>query len=146
MVYAANEKKVRIEVGYGLEGTLTDALSRVVIANAITPRFKAGDFPGGITRGVDDVITILTTDSNDEGIVRAIIEMAHSLKLDAVAEGVETQETLDHLIRLQCDFGQGYHWSPALPAEEFFALAMRRRAAEAAAAAASASGHLTLVR
>ena len=88
----------------------------------------------------------LTTDSNDEGIVRAIIEMAHSLKLDAVAEGVETQETLDHLIRLQCDFGQGYHWSPALPAEEFFALAMRRRAAEAAAAAASASGHLTLVR
>ena len=35
---------MRIEVGYGLEGTLTDALSKVIITNAITPRFKAGDF------------------------------------------------------------------------------------------------------
>ncbi|WP_395665201.1 TPM domain-containing protein [Methylocella sp.] len=63
MLVAPNEKRVRIEVGYGLEGTLTDALSRVVIANAMAPRFKAGDFGGGIERGVDDVITILTTDS-----------------------------------------------------------------------------------
>jgi uncharacterized protein len=65
LLVAPKEKKVRIEVGYGLEGTLTDALSKVVIANAIAPRFKAGDFPGGVTRGVDDVITILTTDSNE---------------------------------------------------------------------------------
>jgi uncharacterized protein len=65
LLVAPNEKKVRIEVGYGLEGTLTDALSKVVIAHAIAPRFKAGDFPGGITRGVDDVITILTTDSSE---------------------------------------------------------------------------------
>ena len=40
---------MRIEVGYGLEGTLTDALSKVIITNAITPRFKAGDFSGGVT-------------------------------------------------------------------------------------------------
>jgi uncharacterized protein len=65
LVVAPKEKKVRIEVGYGLEGTLTDALSKVVIANAIAPRFKAGDFPGGVMRGVDDVITILTTDSSE---------------------------------------------------------------------------------
>jgi uncharacterized protein len=65
LLVAPNEKKVRIEVGYGLEGTLTDALSKVVIANAIAPRFKAGDFPGGIGRGVDDVITILTTDASE---------------------------------------------------------------------------------
>ena len=65
LVVAPKEKKVRIEVGYGLEGTLTDALSKIVIVNAIAPRFKAGDFPGGITRGVDDVITILTTDSSE---------------------------------------------------------------------------------
>jgi uncharacterized protein len=56
---------VRIEVGYGLEGTLTDALSKIVIANAIAPRFKAGDFGGGVERGVDDVITILTTDAGE---------------------------------------------------------------------------------
>ena len=64
-VVAPNEHRVRIEVGYGLEGTLTDAISKVIIANAITPRFKAGDFGGGIERGVDDIITVLTTDSAD---------------------------------------------------------------------------------
>ncbi len=65
LVVAPKEKKVRIEVGYGLEGTLTDALSKVVIVNAIAPRFKVGDFAGGVTRGVDDIITILTTDSGE---------------------------------------------------------------------------------
>ncbi len=65
LLVAPTERKVRIEVGYGLEGTLTDALSKIVIANAVAPRFKAGDFPGGITRGVDDVITILTTDASE---------------------------------------------------------------------------------
>src|SRR4029079_4458487 len=44
LLVAPNERRVRIEVGYGLEGTLTDALSKVIIANAITPRFKTGDF------------------------------------------------------------------------------------------------------
>ena len=56
---------------------------------------------------------------NDEGIVRAIIEMAHSLGLEVVAEGVETAEMLLHLKGLGCEFGQGYLWSPALPAAEF---------------------------
>src|SRR5476649_1694309 len=67
LLVAPNEKRVRIEVGYGLEGTLTDALSKVIIANAITPRFKTGDFAGGIARGVDDIITVLTTDSSEWG-------------------------------------------------------------------------------
>ena len=56
LLVAPNERKVRIEVGYGLEGTLTDALSTVIITNAIAPRFKAGDFGGGVSRGVDDII------------------------------------------------------------------------------------------
>jgi uncharacterized protein len=62
---APKEHRARIEVGYGLEGTLTDALSKVIIANAVAPRFKTGDFGGGIERGVDDIITVLTTDSSD---------------------------------------------------------------------------------
>jgi len=65
LLVAPNERRVRIEVGYGLEGTLTDALSKVIITNAITPRFKAGDFNGGISRGVDDIITVLTTDASE---------------------------------------------------------------------------------
>ena len=67
LLVAPNEKRVRIEVGYGLEGTLTDALSKIIIANAITPRFKTGDFAGGISRGVDDIVTVLTTDSSEWG-------------------------------------------------------------------------------
>src|SRR6266478_7768148 len=65
LLVAPNEHRVRIEVGYGLEGTLTDALSKIIIANAITPRFKAGDFSDGISRGVDDIITVLTTDASE---------------------------------------------------------------------------------
>ncbi len=65
LLVAPNEHRVRIEVGYGLEGTLTDALSKVIITNAIAPRFKTGDFGGGISRGIDDIITVLTTDSSE---------------------------------------------------------------------------------
>ncbi len=65
LLVAPNERKVRIEVGYGLEGTLTDALSQVIISNAMAPRFKAGDFGDGVSRGVDDIIAVLTTDSSE---------------------------------------------------------------------------------
>ena len=47
LLVAPAEHKVRIEVGYGLEGTLTDALAQVIIASAMVPRFKANDYPGG---------------------------------------------------------------------------------------------------
>ena len=62
LLVAPAEHKVRIEVGYGLEGTLTDALSSVIISSAIVPRFKSNDFSGGIERGVDGIIAVLTTD------------------------------------------------------------------------------------
>jgi len=65
LLVAPAEHKVRIEVGYGLEGTLTDALSQVIIASAIVPRFKANDYPGGIERGVDGIISVLTTDADE---------------------------------------------------------------------------------
>jgi uncharacterized protein len=65
LLVAPNERRVRIEVGYGLEGTLTDALSKVIITNAIAPRFKAGEFGDGVMRGVDDIITVLTTDASE---------------------------------------------------------------------------------
>ena len=65
LLVAPSEHKVRIEVGYGLEGTLTDALSSVIIQSAIIPRFKANDFSGGIERGVDGIISVLSGDSAD---------------------------------------------------------------------------------
>lgn len=63
LIVAAGERKVRIEVGYGLEGTLTDAATKVIIENAILPRFKTGDFAGGIKSGVADIIQLLGGDA-----------------------------------------------------------------------------------
>lgn len=65
LLVAPVERRVRIEVGYGNEGVLTDALSSVIIANAIAPRFKAGDYSGGVSRGVDDIIAVLSQDSGE---------------------------------------------------------------------------------
>jgi uncharacterized protein len=65
LLVAPAEHKVRIEVGYGLEGTLTDALSSVIISSAIIPRFKVNDFSGGIERGVDGIVSVLSGDSAD---------------------------------------------------------------------------------
>ncbi len=63
LLVAPTEHKARIEVGYGLEGTLTDALSKLIITNALVPYFKAKDFQSGIERGVDDIISVLSTDA-----------------------------------------------------------------------------------
>jgi uncharacterized protein len=65
LLVAPNEHKVRIEVGYGLEGTLTDALFSVIISSAIIPQFKTGDFSSGIERGVDGIISVLNGDTAD---------------------------------------------------------------------------------
>ena len=59
MLVAPTEHKVSIEVGYGLEGDLTDAVSRIIIENAIKPKFKAGDYAGGITAGLDDITKVV---------------------------------------------------------------------------------------
>jgi len=56
LLVSKNDRKIRIEVGYGLEPVITDAFSGSVIADRITPAFKAGDFPGGINAGVDALI------------------------------------------------------------------------------------------
>ena len=56
LLVAPNERKVRIDVGYGLEPIMTDALSHQIITQQILPAFKRGDFPGGINAGADSII------------------------------------------------------------------------------------------
>ena len=65
LIVAPTERKVRIEVGYGLEGSLTDAVTRLIIENSILPRFRASDYPGGISRGADDIIQVLSGDAEE---------------------------------------------------------------------------------
>src|SRR4051794_36020724 len=59
LVVAKDDRHLRIEVGYGLEGGLTDATAKRIIDEDITPKFKAGDFAGGITAGVDRMIRVV---------------------------------------------------------------------------------------
>jgi uncharacterized protein len=59
LIVARDDRKVRIEVGYGLEDRLTDAQSSVIINQVITPPFKTGNFAGGITQGAQAIIQVL---------------------------------------------------------------------------------------
>lgn len=63
LLVSRDDRKVRIEVGYGLEGTLTDALSTLVIQNDILPAFRSGDYPAGIAKGVDGILQVLSGDA-----------------------------------------------------------------------------------
>src|ERR1700684_1020198 len=56
LLVAKNDHKLRIEVGYGLEGALTDVTSQRIIDQIITPKFRNGDFAGGISDGVDRIM------------------------------------------------------------------------------------------
>lgn len=71
LIVAPNERKMRIEVGYGLEPVLTDGLSSSIIRNDITPRFKEGDFPGGINAGVDRIVTQLELPADEAAKIAA---------------------------------------------------------------------------
>src|SRR6185437_2094418 len=59
LIIAKQDRTVRIEVGYGLEGALNDAVSERIVSEIIRPRFRQGDFYGGITAGVDRMIGVV---------------------------------------------------------------------------------------
>ena len=61
-IIVPSEHKVRIEVGYGMEGILTDALTSVILQTQVLPAFKAGDIPGGVTAGTDAIIQQMSAD------------------------------------------------------------------------------------
>lgn len=63
LIVAPNERKVRIEAGRGLEPHLTDAMSKIIIENAILPKFRRGDFSGGIRDGVRDIKATIEGDA-----------------------------------------------------------------------------------
>jgi uncharacterized protein len=59
VVVAPTDRRMRIEVGYGLEGTLTDAAAARIIRDRMTPRFKANDYDGGVAQGVAAIVGTL---------------------------------------------------------------------------------------
>ena len=83
LIVAPTDRKVRIESGRGLEAHLTDAMSRIIIENAILPKFRRGDFSGGIRDGVRDIKATI------EGDAEAVKERARG----RVGEHQETDYT-----------------------------------------------------
>ncbi|HET7884643.1 MAG TPA: YgcG family protein [Bradyrhizobium sp.] len=74
LVVAKNDRKLRIEVGYGLEGALPDVTARRIIDEIIVPHFRTGDFAGGISAGVDRIIRII----DGEPLPKPAPEASHS--------------------------------------------------------------------
>jgi len=72
LLIAVKERRLRIEVGYGLEGTLTDLRSARIIRDEIVPRFKAGDMPGGVRAGIEAILKTIegTYEARDRSAVR----------------------------------------------------------------------------
>ncbi len=86
LIIAPKERKVRIEVGYGLEPVLTDGLSSLIINQQIVPRFKAGDMPGGIEAGTDAIIRQLALPTDQAAQIAAKAQKQE--KPDGVPFGV----------------------------------------------------------
>lgn len=93
LVVARDERKVRIEVGYGLEDRLTDAQSSVIINQIITPAFRQGDFVGGVTKGTEAMVQVLGGDPLAEPAVGATGSAAAGEN-----EGVDWKVTLLFLV------------------------------------------------
>jgi uncharacterized protein len=83
LIVAPNERKVRIEVGKRLEPIMTDAMSRIIIENAILPGFRRGDFAGGIRAGVRDIKDVLLGDA--EAVKRRALGTHEAPEIDWIA-------------------------------------------------------------
>ncbi len=66
ILLAKDDRKIAINTGYGVEGSLTDALSRRIIENGILPHFKEGDYNGGLNRGADLIFEVLNGEFQEE--------------------------------------------------------------------------------
>ena len=84
LLVAPKERRLRFEVGYGLEQYLPDVLAGRIIRDMITPRFKAGDFAGGISAGIDAALTQL---DRDPAQAKAIAEAAAAAEAQAGGSG-----------------------------------------------------------
>lgn len=109
---APKEHKARIDVGYGLEGTLTDIFTGAVLDEKVFPRFKAGDMPGGITAGTDAVINQLSpglvgaSDATEAANPPIVIRRHHSrgLPIGAITAMIVVFLVLSRVLRF------GFFW------------------------------------
>ncbi len=108
LIVAPKERKVRIEVGYGLEGDLPDAITKSIIENEILPAFRSKDYPRGIAAGVDTII---------EAIAGAYEPMAKQERRNDIMELLMLLIIVLSLVGLSYFLGafDKWVWSPTIP-------------------------------
>ena len=134
--HAINPKRLKLELTESLlQENIEDTIAVMDALKEIGVRFSLDDFGTGysslqyLKRLPLDQLKIdrsfvrdIATDSSDKAIVRTIIAMAHSLNLDVIAEGVETEEQRQFLLDTGCTKYQGFMFSKPVPLEQFEAL------------------------
>ena len=105
LIVAKDDRRLRIEVGYGLEGALNDATAKRIISETITPFFKNGDFPGGINAGVTAIAKIIDGEQLPEpsgvawsGAKMNITDMPEGLLIGVLVAVVLGGTVLRHLL------------------------------------------------
>ena len=90
LIIAKDDRRLRIEVGYGLEGALNDATAKRIISETITPPFKAGDFPGGVEAGVDAILKVVDGEQLPEPTVESarLANGGGTVNLDDIPEAM----------------------------------------------------------
>ncbi len=94
ILVAPTDRRMRIEVGYGLEGTMTDGMAGSIIRDVMTPHFKSGDYNKGIDEGVKAVITVLEGGKPPEALALSGDSGGKSLGLDEMASGLSITERI----------------------------------------------------
>lgn len=139
--HAINPTMLKLEL---TESMLVDDIENIIASmmalKAIGVRFELDDFGTGYSSlqylkklplyqlKIDQsFVRDLASESNDQAIVRTIIAMAESLKLEVIAEGVETEDQLSHLRNYGCNHFQGYLFGKPMPIEEFEAALMHEK-------------------
>lgn len=115
-IVAPNEHRVRIEVGYGLEPIITDALSEVIIQQAVLPKFRTGDFNGGVEAGVDALLQQLTLDPS-QAEARAAAAAQQAQNGQGAMSGVSPLSVLFIILFIAIAFGRifgGFGFLPFL--------------------------------
>ncbi|HWF64067.1 MAG TPA: TPM domain-containing protein [Rhizomicrobium sp.] len=112
-IVAPNEHRVRIEVGYGLEPIITDALSEVIIQQAVLPKFRANDFNGGVEAGVDALVQQLSLDpSQAEARAAAVARQAQN---EDQGSGISPLSILVIILFIAIAFGRIFRGFGFLP-------------------------------
>jgi EAL domain-containing protein (putative c-di-GMP-specific phosphodiesterase class I) len=102
-------------------------------------------FPVDIIKVDQSFVRDMEVDPGDEAIVRAVINLGKSLGIHVVAEGIEADAQMQRLVRLNCDFGQGFLFSKAVPASRVPALVGQLHESVAAHCRRPAKGGLRIV-